>query len=104
MSLEKLVASNIRRFRLQNKLTQEELASRCGMPTSYIGMIETYRKIPKLPNIERIAQGLGIDPTELLKPLEGNPRKSQIQGVSEEFQPTDPVLAEILEIIKRNSR
>lgn len=60
MSLEHLVIDNIRRIRKEKGITQERLAEYCGTSASYIGLMETYKNVPKLSTIERIAEALNV--------------------------------------------
>jgi transcriptional regulator with XRE-family HTH domain len=62
MSLEKLVIDNIKRIRKEKGMSQEKLAEACNTATSYIGLMEIYRNVPKLSTIERIAQAMDVDP------------------------------------------
>lgn len=73
MSLEKTVIDNIKRIRKEKGITQEQLAEACGTATSYIGLMETYKNIPKLSTIERIARALDIEPQILFQKDEINP-------------------------------
>jgi|GEM_PF-849466 transcriptional regulator with XRE-family HTH domain len=65
---EREIIDNIRKYRQALGLTQEELARRCNMTTSYIGGIETYNRFPKVQNLKKIAEGLGIDIAYLMSP------------------------------------
>lgn len=60
MNLEHLVIDNIRRIRKEKGITQEKLAEYCGTSASYIGLMETYKNVPKLSTIERIAEALNV--------------------------------------------
>ncbi|MDR1904374.1 MAG: helix-turn-helix domain-containing protein [Treponema sp.] len=62
MYLEKLVIDNIKRIRKERGISQEKLAEACNTATSYIGLMEIYRNVPKLSTIERIAEALNVDP------------------------------------------
>ena len=62
MSLERLVIDNIKRVRKAKGISQEKLAEACNTATSYIGLMEIYRNVPKLSTIERIAKALDVDP------------------------------------------
>lgn len=42
------IGSNLRMFRIQKKLRQEDLAEKAGVSTNYISMIERGEKIPSL--------------------------------------------------------
>ena len=62
MYLDRLVIDNIRRIRKEKGVSQEKLAEACNTATSYIGLMEIYRNVPKLSTIERIACALSVDP------------------------------------------
>jgi len=60
--LERLVIDNIKRIRKKKGISQEKLAEACNTATSYIGLMEIYKNVPKLSTIERIAKALDVDP------------------------------------------
>ncbi|MDR2483452.1 MAG: helix-turn-helix domain-containing protein [Treponema sp.] len=62
MYLERLVIDNIKRIRKEKGISQEKLAEACNTATSYIGLMETYKNVPKLSTIERIAHALDVHP------------------------------------------
>jgi len=83
MYLERLVVDNIKRIRKEKGISQEKLAEACNTATSYIGLMEIYKNVPKLSTIEKIAKALDIDPLELFKdrnkvPLE---QENKIQNI-----------------------
>ncbi|MDR0502196.1 MAG: helix-turn-helix domain-containing protein [Treponema sp.] len=65
--MERLVIDNIKRIRKEKGISQEKLAEACNTATSYIGLMEIYRNIPKLSTIERIAIALDVDPLALFQ-------------------------------------
>ena len=67
MSLEKTVIDNIKRIRKEKGITQEQLAEACNTATSYIGLMEIYRNVPKLSTIEWIAAALCVEPQLLFQ-------------------------------------
>ncbi|MBQ1593380.1 MAG: helix-turn-helix transcriptional regulator [Treponema sp.] len=67
MSLERTVIDNIKRIRKEKGITQEQLAEACNTATSYIGLMEIYKNVPKLSTIERIATALGVEPQILFQ-------------------------------------
>jgi transcriptional regulator with XRE-family HTH domain len=67
MTLDRLVIDNIKRIRKEKGISQEKLAEACNTATSYIGLMEIYRNVPKLSTIERIAEALGVDPLALFE-------------------------------------
>ena len=54
-------------LRKEKGLAQEELAYICNIQRSYMGVIERGEKSVTLNTIEKIAKGLNISITELLK-------------------------------------
>ena len=66
MSLKDVFKENVKYYRKQLKLTQESLAKLSGVSTNYIGEIERTGRKATLETIERVANGLNIDPSLLL--------------------------------------
>lgn len=62
----KILGDNIRKFRKQKALSQEELAFRILSSRNYIGCIERAEKLPSLNTIFDIADELQIDAKDLL--------------------------------------
>ena len=58
--LEKTVIDNIRRIRQEKGISQTRLSIFSGTSASYIGLMETYKNVPKLSTIERIAEALDV--------------------------------------------
>jgi transcriptional regulator with XRE-family HTH domain len=67
MNLQTIFISNMKRIRKQKHITQEKLAEICGTDTCYIGQIETLRRFPSIPLIEKIAAALEVEPWVLFK-------------------------------------
>ena len=57
---------NVRKYRKQLDISQEELADRATLHRTYIGMIERAEKNITLVNMERIANALGVNIGQLL--------------------------------------
>ena len=79
MYLERLVINNIKRIRKEKGISQEKLAEACNTATSYIGLMEIYKNVPKLSTIERIAKALDVDPLEFFKDKEKIPLKQAVE-------------------------
>ena len=62
----KNIGANIKKYRKQLKLSQEELAFRISTARNYIGCIERAEKLPSLNIIFDIAKELQIDIKDLL--------------------------------------
>lgn len=50
----------VRQLRIEQGLSQEELAHRCGFYRTYIGMVERAERSITLCNVFKIAEGLNI--------------------------------------------
>ena len=67
MKLRMIFKNNVKFYRKKLKLSQEKLAELSDLSTNYIGDIErTHRKVT-IDTIEKVASGLGVDPSVLLK-------------------------------------
>lgn len=62
---KRFVSGEIRRFRTEAKLTQEQLAEKTGLPQSHISRIENGKHSPSHVTLEKIASALKIDVTKL---------------------------------------
>lgn len=73
-----LFGENVRKYRRLLNISQEELAHKADLHRTYIGMIERAEKNITLVNIEKIANALEVEITDLMKHSndEHNSRKS----------------------------
>jgi len=60
------IGRNIRKFRLANKLRQEDLAEKADLSVNYIGMLERGEKIPSLETFIDIVNVLGVSADMIL--------------------------------------
>ncbi|WP_374406266.1 helix-turn-helix domain-containing protein [Pelagerythrobacter sp.] len=67
MDWNRIVGINVRRFRLERKLTQEQLAHDAEIDLTYLGGIERCRRNPSISVVGRIAATLGVHPKELFE-------------------------------------
>lgn len=58
--------NNVKKHRLEKKLSQEELAHLCNLHRTYIGMIERAEKNLTILNIKKIADALNVKTSELM--------------------------------------
>ncbi|WP_306170742.1 MULTISPECIES: helix-turn-helix domain-containing protein [Burkholderia] len=65
--LRRRLAENVRRLRLEKKLSQERLSEDCGFHRTYISQVERSVTNITLDNLQRIAEALGESPEALLK-------------------------------------
>ena len=54
------IGKNIKKYRLEKKMRQEDLAEQAGISTNYVGMVERGEKIPSLETLIAILNSLGI--------------------------------------------
>lgn len=66
MALEKEIAKIIKERRTALGMTQEQLAEKAGVDRGYISEIESGKKNFTIQILEKIAEGLGAEPQELL--------------------------------------
>ncbi len=62
----RIFANNLKKYRKQMNLSQEELAFKCNLHRTYIGMIERAEKNITLLNMDVIANALDIPIAKLL--------------------------------------
>ena len=67
MSLEALVAANVRRIRIEKKLTQEALAIKAGISPNFLACFERGETGLALSRLEKIAKVLKVKPSQLLE-------------------------------------
>lgn len=65
MDIVKVFGDNLRKYRTERGLSQEQFAEKCGMHRTYISAIECYRRSISLENIQRIADSLKIETYKL---------------------------------------
>lgn len=68
MDIRVLVGRNVRRARIEKGLTQEELAERAGTSQFYVSSLEAGRRNPTVVMVFELAQALGVDHLDLLRP------------------------------------
>jgi len=88
--LKSILASNIKIRRKKQGLTQENLAEMVNTASTYIAMIESGKRTPSFKMIERIANVLKVDASELFStkeyPFESSPEiREKLMIQFEEF-------------------
>lgn len=69
MDLRQLFATNLRRYRFEKDLSQEELADAAGINRTYLSKLETAQTYAGLEIIGKLAEVLGVEPAQfLMKP------------------------------------
>lgn len=62
----KAFGEHLRSLRLAKKLSQEDLADKCGTTLSQIGRFERGERSPTLSTLLLLAKGLSVEPKKLL--------------------------------------
>lgn len=66
MSLREIFAVNLRKYRHERGLSQEELAHRAGIDRTYISSLERSIYAASIDVVEQLAKELSIEPADLL--------------------------------------
>ena len=74
-------------------MTQRVLACRMNVPRTHISKVEMSRVVPALATLERIAAGLDVSLTDLLRDEPARRKDDVIAGIL-----NDPFLAEIAQV------
>lgn len=64
--LTKTLAENIRNFRKERGLSQEDLAEMCGLHRTYVGSVERGERNVTLSSLEAFSSALGVCVADLL--------------------------------------
>ena len=67
MDIIRVFSQNVRKYRLQKGMSQEELADKANLHRTYISAVECERRSIALENIPRIADALEIETYLLFK-------------------------------------
>jgi transcriptional regulator with XRE-family HTH domain len=68
MDMRKIVGQNFARIRREKGLTQEQIDERSGFSQQYLSGLEQGRRNPTIVTLYELAQALGVDYLDLLKP------------------------------------
>ena len=60
------VAKSVSAYRLIQKMSQAELAEKCGVSRQFIDQIERGRAVPSMKTLEALAVAFGVKPSDLL--------------------------------------
>lgn len=70
MNLETALAIILRKKRIENGFSQEELAHMCDVDRTYISLLERQKRKPTLNVIFKICETLNIQPSDFIKEIE----------------------------------
>jgi transcriptional regulator with XRE-family HTH domain len=60
------IGDNLKRQRIRNALTQEDLAQQAGLTTASVARIERNETEPRMSTLRKLAKALDLDPAELV--------------------------------------
>jgi transcriptional regulator with XRE-family HTH domain len=60
----------LKELRNKKKLSQDELATDCGLDRTYISLLERGQRQPTLGTLFKLAGALGVTPSSIVKQLE----------------------------------
>ncbi len=69
-TLRETLSNNIKKYRANKSISQEELAFRCGLHRTYISDVERCSRNISIDNIEKIAVALDVSASDLLKEVQ----------------------------------
>lgn len=69
-TIKKILGENIKKYRCDQRLSQEKLADMCSLHRTYIGSVERGERNVSLENIVSISRALKIRPSKLLENIE----------------------------------
>jgi transcriptional regulator with XRE-family HTH domain len=76
MDMRRLVGQNVKRVRLEKKLTQEQFSDMSGFSQQYISGLESGHRNPTVVTLYEIAKALGVSPLDLLEPPPSRQKRS----------------------------
>lgn len=87
------VAGQVREIRRARHLSQRQLAGRMQVPRTYISKIENGKAIPTLGSLERLANALEVEVSQLVRDARSR-RDEEVTAIL-----SDPLLAEIAALL-----
>ena len=67
IELQKIIGSNVQRYRINRKMTQEDLAIKVNVNASTITRIENGKRMMSVPTLTAVAKALGVSCDSLLQ-------------------------------------
>lgn len=103
MGIRHIFIQNLKFYRKQSGLTQEKLAEKIGMSTSYIGDMEARERFPSAETIDKIASALDI-PVSVLFNEHASPQNvkdtfEKIYGKTLKSELTSRLLKDVDEVL-----
>jgi transcriptional regulator with XRE-family HTH domain len=95
------LAQRIRSYRIDRRMTLEEVAAGTGLTRSWLSKVENFRVTPSLPALAKIAANLNITLSELMEGLDSKPalvlvRKDERKSVARDRSKSNRTVYESL--------
>ena len=74
------LAMNLRRLRVERGLSQERLAADSGVDRAYVGSIERQSENPTIDVLDKLAQALLVEASELLVTVDTNEEPARLRA------------------------
>ena len=71
MNLREILSLNIKAYRADEGLSQEEFAAHCGLHRTYIGSVERQERNVTLETLNQLSAAMGTTAAKLLSPRNG---------------------------------
>ena len=68
VNLREILSLNIKTFRAEEGLSQDEFAARCGLHRTYIGSVERQERNVTLETLNQLSTAMGVSAADLLTP------------------------------------
>ncbi len=83
MQTSELLGLKIKELRKQKRMTQEQLAEIVGLDIGYISKLEVGRNFPKIGTLEKIANALNVELSQLFQftPIKDTDFKTEILNI-----------------------
>lgn len=79
----RLFGANLKRIRIQRRLTQEALAEACGLSERMAREMELGNRAPSFSSLGKLSEVLGVQVYEFFLPMEGAEQYSKRKLLSE---------------------
>lgn len=63
----KKLGVNLKKLRLKKKMSQGDISRKLGLDRAYISSIENGRMNPTLSTLEKLAEAIGVNSSDLIK-------------------------------------
>ena len=104
--IKQLIGARVRALRKERQLSQEALAGKAGLHTTYVGAVERGERNVSIETLEKIADGLGVKISDILSCLTEEEDVARMRAyITKELRRCSPNTMKIVfDIIKEDRR